>query len=241
LQKQEIKYNALNTNDNNFAKLLAVWRNKLGYSQPELAAMLKRRGFKVSGRTLSLWENGAEIPETRLSALKEIMIEVDQEKATLRVEEKFSTYNKGEGKVVRFTESGTQNLPVRKVPFIDFRNTPNNMPLSNLLKQDHPFQILTDDQRAQFAFRMEGNSMAPRIKDGDVLFAEIVSDQSDLDPTAFYLVITASLRRVRQVQPAGDDLKLVCVDRENYPDVIIERGKVQEMAIIISRKESLLP
>jgi DNA-binding transcriptional regulator YiaG len=78
LQKQEIKYNALNTNDNNFAKLLAVWRNKLGYSQPELAAMLKRRGFKVSGRTLSLWENGAEIPETRLSALKEIMIEVDQ-------------------------------------------------------------------------------------------------------------------------------------------------------------------
>jgi hypothetical protein len=148
-----------------------------------------------------------------------------------------------QGKVVRFTKSGTENLPVRKIPFFNFRNIPINMSLSNLLVEKNYPLVVTENTRAQFAFDMEGDSMSPKLNNGDRIWAEYMTDKDDLEPMAIYLVVTPNHRRVRYIEVlSGGKVRLKCHNKA-YPDVDMDKAKILELALCLDKVkvDSLLP
>lgn len=134
-----------------------------------------------------------------------------------------------EAKVVRFTTSDTKNLPGQWIPLIDFRNLSLSMPISNLLESENFPVIPAQNHRSQFAFIMQGDSMAGLIESGYRVEGRIVKDFDDLEPTAVYVVITANHNRVRYIEILPDGMMRLKCHNKAYPDVDIPKSKIEGM------------
>lgn len=136
-------------------------------------------------------------------------------------------HDQGQGKVVRFTNSDTMNLPGQWIPLIDLQNLSSSMSISNLLESEKFPLAPAQNNRSQFAFIMQGDSMAGLIESGYRVEGRVVNDFDDIEPTAIYVIITANHSRVRYLEPLPDGMIRLKCHNKAYPDLDIPKSKIQ--------------
>lgn len=143
---------------------------------------------------------------------------------------------------------GGASLKVKSVPFYELSTLPTSSMLYEILKNKPAYDIYTTDQRPTFAFKAWGYCMHPTIKDGDVLFAEIIKDIDEITANSYCLIVTKESKRIRRIVVSDKKVKLLCDNRvinedgeRIHPDVEIDKNKVLEIALILSKQSSLLP
>lgn len=91
-------------------------------------------------------------------------------------------------------------------------------------------------RNADFAVRVEGDSMTPRFQSGEILLARKVDDPSYLQWGKVYVVTTKYDCVVKRLYPSReDDNSVVCHsdNSENYPDYTVGKSDITGIGIVV--------
>lgn len=92
------------------------------------------------------------------------------------------------------------------------------------------------DRGADCAIRVDGDSMYPRYKNGDILAIKIIQDPSFFQWGRVYCVSTTQGCIVKKLFPCPDDEeKIIChsENSEHYPDYTITKSDILAVAIVV--------
>ncbi len=92
------------------------------------------------------------------------------------------------------------------------------------------------ERGADFAIRVEGDSMCPRYRNGDVLAIRILHDPTFFQWGKCYVVSTTQGCVVKRLFPDpanGDNIVCRSEDREHYPDYTISKTDILGVAIVV--------
>lgn len=92
------------------------------------------------------------------------------------------------------------------------------------------------DRGADCAIRVDGDSMYPRYKSGDILAIKILKDPSFFQWGRVYCISTSQGCIIKKLFPVpGDESKIIChsENSELYPDYTITKSDVLAVAIVV--------
>jgi repressor LexA len=183
-----------------------------GYDQARLAAKLD-----IATRTLQRWEKGEQEPDG--SVIMRIA------KATGVLPQWLLT---GEGDrhaglgstVIPLTEPRTRRVPTVRLPLLS--SVPGGAPVLSFHPDYVDKFVTVDDVRDEQAFALEvkGNSMAPRIEDGDII---VVSPRQEARNGDICVVRVQDEDTVKKVKFEGAFLHLIPLNPEFEPWVVKQK------------------
>lgn len=85
-----------------------------------------------------------------------------------------------------------------------------------------------------FALPAWGDSMYPKIKNGQIIAVKEIKDRSQIQWGEIFLVVTDEIRAVKYVRrhPNSKLVILASENRENFDDITIERDKIHGLFIV---------
>jgi phage repressor protein C with HTH and peptisase S24 domain len=91
------------------------------------------------------------------------------------------------------------------------------------------------ERSADFAIRVDGDSMYPRYNNGEVLACRILQDRNLFDYGRVYVLNTRNGCVVKKVLPSGGDPDKVLCHSENplYPDYEISKSDILGVAVVV--------
>ena len=91
------------------------------------------------------------------------------------------------------------------------------------------------ERSADFAIRVDGDSMYPRYNSGEVLACRILQDRNLFDFGRVYVLNTRNGCVVKKVLPSGGDPDKVLCHSENplYPDYEISKSDILGVAVVV--------
>ena len=92
------------------------------------------------------------------------------------------------------------------------------------------------DRNADFAVRVDGDSMYPRYNSGDILACRILHDKNFFQWGKVYVLNTSQGCIVKKLLPCpGDNESVVCHSEncENYPDYVVSKSDILGIAIVV--------
>lgn len=217
---------------NQFSEKLCAIRKQKGVSQKQLATLLNSRGVSVTNQAVSKWESGASLPSAIQFLLICDVLEVTDIGGAFngKTNELFSGLNEeGRARVIEYADfirnSGRyddENAPaprgtkIRTLPVYDLSDAGEGLFLD---RADYePTRVGSEvPYTANFGVRVEGDSMLPNYKDGDIVWLEQMSKLEHGETGVFVYDGKAYFKRLRD-RVGG--VRLQSIDA-NYPDVIV--------------------
>lgn len=217
---------------NPFGEKLCALRKQKGVSQKQLAALLKKRGVDVTNQAVSKWESGASLPNAlQFLAVCDALDITDVGGAfSGRSSEVFKGLNEeGRAKVAEFAaflrDSGcydAEDAPtprgsrIRTLPVYSLSDSTDGVFLDRADYQSVRVGSETP-LSANFGVVVEGDSMLPEYKDGEIVWIEQRAQIENGNVGVFIYEGKAYFKRLRD-RVGGVRLQSLDV---NYPDVII--------------------
>lgn len=158
-------------------------------------------------------------------------------KTMLRVVEKIPQLSldylvTGEGPMFKGGASGLPLLPFSAVAGA----LAENIPSSFLNTQEVCYVPDFIDKGAEFAIRVDGDSMSPRFRNGEILAIRVVQDPSFFQWGRVYVLSTTQGCVVKKLLPCpDDDNSVICrsENRDEYPDYTIPKSDILNVAIVV--------
>jgi repressor LexA len=191
----------------NFMNRIKELRTKKGMSQAELA-----KRCSVHQTAVSQWENGRTYPDTesliRLAGVFNVSIDE-------LMSDESNTAGKVRIPVLGYIRAGIPLEAVKEI--LDYEEIPSDMPLRG----------------EYFALKIRGDSMEPRICDGDVV---IVRQQQDVESGEIAVVMVngtdATVKKVIK-----KDTRLILVPfNPNYEPIVFSKKEVLQLPVKIIGK-----
>lgn len=133
--------------------------------------------------------------------------------------------------------SATTEPDTRDVPMLPFDAVAGH--LAGNINTDFPESVSLPKSMirgADFAIRVEGDSMTPRFQSGELLLVRKVDDPSYFQWGKVYVITTKHDCVVKRLYPCkGDDNAVTCHsdNSENYPDYIVPKENITGVGIVV--------
>jgi repressor LexA len=226
---------------------ICAFRKKAGLSQRQFAALLVKRGVRVTNQAVSKWESGASLPNAmQFLIICDILGILDISGAfTGKSYDIFSGLNDdGRQRVNEYadmlrdsglydepTHEGPRGTRIRTLPVYDIDKAANQGQLLDLPDYELIPVGTEVPLSANFGIRISGESMEPDFHDGQIVWIHQQPKLEHGDIGVFMYEGSSYFKRLRD-RVGGK--RLQCID-SNYPDVIITNpeklvalGKVAE-------------
>lgn len=212
---------------------ICAFRKKSGLSQRQFAALLNRRGVKVTNQAVSKWESGASLPNAmQFLVICDILDILDVSGAFIgKSYDLFAGINEnGRQRIYEYAnmlrDSGLYDDPslpgprgtkIRTLPVYDIEKAANQGQLLDLPDYT-PVEVGNEVPiSANFGVRISGESMEPEFHDGEIVWIRQQPKLEHGDVGVFMYEGSAYFKRLRD-RVGG--IRLQCID-SNYPDIIV--------------------
>ena len=92
------------------------------------------------------------------------------------------------------------------------------------------------DKGADYTIRVDGDSMSPRFRNGEILAIRVVNDPTFFQWGRIYVISTTQGCVVKKLLPHPEDDQLIICrseNREEYPDYTIHKSDIINVAIVV--------
>ena len=228
---------------NILGKKIAQARKKTGITQPELSELLKHFGVQVKTPGVNKWEKGETVPNAyQLMALCHALnIENGLDYFTGPIVPKKDVLNTQGQRLLReyreFLESKDRYINHHQIAMV-------TMPVSLLsasagygdfLDEEHfemqEFPASTVPEGAQFAVPVDGDSMEPLYKDGQLVWVQKCTNLNEGDVGLFVVDGHGYIKTYKEQEP----------DKDNLEDFIDSDGLLHPQIILISQNKAYKP
>ena len=110
-----------------------------------------------------------------------------------------------------------------------------NLPMEFLAEHIIGYVNMPNVSKSASIIRANGDSMSPRINDGDFIAVREITDFDDIFYGQIYLVITAQNRMVKYVrryEPDEDNYVLLKSENPNYDDIKMPKNRIIKMFMV---------
>lgn len=192
-------------------------RKALKMTQEEMGRKL---GYKGSSGYSLLESGDGAIPEPKLIILKNMGINIHFLKT-------------GEGPIFD-TEKIIQKIEEDRIPYYEIPATMSPLVVYNDSQEIPLYYIdMPALKGCDFALPAWGDSMYPKIKNGQIIAVKQLKDKSQIQWGEIYLVITDEIRAVKYLRKHKDEsLVILASENRSYDDMIIERDKILNLFIV---------
>ena len=137
----------------------------------------------------------------------------------------------GEGMMLKSAPSGA-------IPLLSFSAVAGYLSDNNLDEKDLAFCMVPDFnlRGADCAIRIDGDSMSPRYRNGEILAIRIVKDPTFFQWGRVYVLSTNQGCVIKKLLPCPDDDEKVICRSENttdFPDYTIRKTDILNVAIVV--------
>lgn len=203
-----------------FKNIIKKLRLERDYTQPELAKLLN-----ISKSTVAMWESGERFPSPELCESIADLFNVDMDYLYGRTSIR---------KKIHFNEDGVEYRPAGvKIPVLG--KVAAGIPIEAIENVIDEEEITEDMAKTGdfFGLRIQGDSMEPRICDGDVV---IVRQQNDIDSGELAIVYVngydATCKRIRKYH---DGIELIS-NNPKYEPTFYSNEQIQSMPVNVIGK-----
>lgn len=226
---------------------ICAYRKKAGFSQRQFAALLVKRGVKVTNQAVSKWESGASLPNAmQFLIICDILGVLDISGAFIgKSYDLFSGLNEdGRQRVGEYADmlrdsglydepsyAGPRGSRIRTLPVYNIDKAANQGQLLDLPDYELVPVGTEVPLSANFGIYISGESMEPDFHDGQIVWIHQQPKLEHGDVGVFMYEGSSYFKRLRD-RVGG--IRLQCID-SNYPDIIVANpeklvalGKVAE-------------
>ena len=218
---------------NSFGEKVCAFRKQRGLSQRDFAALLNKRGVKVTNQAVSKWESGASLPNAiQFLIICDILDILDISGIFIgKSYDLFSGLNEdGRQRVFEYADmlrdsgryddpeiSGPHGTRIRTLPVYDLDEAVGKGRLLDLPDYT-PVEVGTEvPVSANFGVRISGDSMEPDFHDGQIVW---IHQQSKLEHGEVGVFIYDGSAYFKRLRDRVGGIRLQCID-SNYPDIIV--------------------
>jgi phage repressor protein C with HTH and peptisase S24 domain len=159
---------------------------------------------------------------------------------------------KGEGPMIFYRDSETVGQKVNIHPE-DIKSTQSDeivnkrIPYYEIPATMSPIAVYSDEKEipvyyiempalkdCDFALPAWGDSMYPKIKNGQIIAVKELRDKSQIQWGEIYLIITDEIRAVKYLRRHQDESKVILAseNREHFDDMVIDKDKILHLFIV---------
>ena len=204
-------------------------RNQKGLDQAKLAAKLD-----VATRTLQRWEKGEQVPDSN-DVLRLAKVTGVSPHWLLTGDGSMMGAEYGEGKILPMQTGRYRKVNLISLPLL--ASVPGGAP-SLMFHPDHVEKYITVDDvhdSGAFALEVKGNSMAPRIEDGDII---VVSPKLEAHSGDICVVRVSDEDTVKRVKIEDHLVYLIPLNPE-YEPMMVKKRDVTFMGKVVKVIKSL--
>lgn len=218
---------------NSFGEKVCAFRKQRGLSQRDFAALLNKRGVKVTNQAVSKWESGASLPNAiQFLIICDVLDILDISGIFIgKSYDLFSGLNEdGRARVFEYADmlrdsgryddpeiSGPHGTRIRTLPVYDLEEAAGKGRLLDLPGYT-PVEVGTEVPiSANFGVRISGDSMEPDYHDGQIVW---IHQQSKLEHGDLGVFIYDGSAYFKRLRDRVGGIRLQCID-SNYPDIIV--------------------
>ena len=218
---------------NDFGDIICSFRKKKGLSQRDFAALLSKRGVKVTNQAVSKWESGASLPNAiQFLIICDILDIVDISGVFSNRSFDFLSGLSGEGKklVVEYASmlvdsglyddpalEGPRGTKIRVLPVYDLEAAAGRNRLLDLPDYT-PMRVGSEVPiSANFGVRIYGDSMEPDFHSGQIVW---IHQQAKLEHGEIGIFTYEGTSYFKRLRDRVGGTRLQSID-SNYPDIIV--------------------
>jgi phage repressor protein C with HTH and peptisase S24 domain len=229
-------------------EIISKGRKKKGLSQSELAELLSKEGFKLTGKAVSKWEkNNTEPSASLFLTICRILGITDVYEAYYGVNpdnELSLLSNEGRAKAHDYISllhaTGLyENEEAKVIPFrrIDIYETPVSAGTGNFLTDSVKTTMTIDNknavpENAAFGVRISGDSMEPEFYNGEIAW---VTQQNTIDNGEIGIVTLNNEAYIKKIQKDKNGIFLVSLNSKYAPINVNENDRFDVFGKVVGK------
>lgn len=140
--------------------------------------------------------------------------------------------------VIMGTGEMLRGRPANSIPLLPFNAVAGYLSDNNKAEDFTELCVVPDftSRGAQFAIRVDGDSMYPRFRNGEILALKVLDDPKFFQWGKVYVLSTTQGCVVKKLYPdPDDDNSVICrsENRDDYPDYSVHKSDILHIAIVV--------